>query len=90
VGATGGLGYTIRGITLNVAYAFIWSPDRTVTNGDIRVINGLAHGDTDTGGMGPTPVINNGQYHAQNQIVSVGLTIAWDDLVGRKRVVRWQ
>jgi long-chain fatty acid transport protein len=88
-GGTGGLGYCIRGVALNVAYAFIWEPDRNVTNGDIQSINGILNGDPRVG-SGPTPVINNGQYHAQNQIVSIGLTIAWEDLLGRKRVIRWQ
>ncbi len=91
---TVGLGYTVRGITLNVGYAYIWEPARNVTNGDIRLINGIIQGNNDTvlspGGK-PTDVINNGYFQAHNQILSVGLTVAFDDLIGRhRRVIHWQ
>jgi long-subunit fatty acid transport protein len=89
---TVGLGYSVRGVTLNVAYAYIWEPDRNVTNGDIRLINGIDGGATtlSTGGI-PTDVINNGKYHASNQMLSVGITIAWEALLGRhRRVIHWQ
>lgn len=85
---TGGIGYTVRGVTLALAYAYIYEPDRTVTNGDIQSINGVANGDTTTV-EGPTPVVNNGHYHAENQILSVGLTIAWDELLKKQRKVNW-
>src|SRR6202012_4876762 len=39
-----GLGYSVRGVTLNLAYAYMWEPDRTVTNGDIQSINGFDNG----------------------------------------------
>ena len=86
---TGGIGYTVRGVTLAVAYAYVYEPDRTVTNGDIQSINGVANGDTNTV-EGPTPVVNNGHYHAQNQILSIGLTIAWDELLKKQRKVNWE
>ena len=63
-GGTAGLGYSVRGITLNIAYAYMYEPDRNVTNGDIQSINGVANGSTNTT-AGPTPVVNNGLYHAQ-------------------------
>jgi long-subunit fatty acid transport protein len=85
---TAGLGYSVRGVTLNVAYAFIWEPDRNVTNGDIQSINGVANGSTNTT-EGPTPVINNGLYHAQNQILSFGLQIAWDELLKKRKTHNW-
>jgi long-subunit fatty acid transport protein len=85
---TGGIGYTVRGVTLAVAYAYIYEPDRTITNGDIQSINGVANGDTNTV-EGPTPVVNNGHYHAQNQVLSLGLTIAWDELLKKHRKVNW-
>jgi long-subunit fatty acid transport protein len=88
-GATAGIGATVRGITLNFAYAYVYEPDRTVTNGDIRVINGVEGGGTTAMGQ-DTPVFNNGHYHARNQIVSIGLTVAWAELLGRRRIIRWQ
>jgi hypothetical protein len=87
---TGGLGYRVRGISLNIAYAYVWEPDRTVTNGDIHLINGI-DGSFNEPNNGPaTPVVNDGQYHARNQIVSIGLTVAWEELLGRYRHVYWQ
>jgi long-subunit fatty acid transport protein len=88
IGATGGLGYSVRGVTLNIAYAYIWSPDRNVTNGDIQSINGFANGETQTS-RGPTPVVNNGFYHAQNMVLSLGVQIVWDELLKRRRTVSW-
>jgi long-subunit fatty acid transport protein len=88
-GGTGGLGYSVRGVSLNVAYAYMYEPDRTVTNGDIQSINGVANGTTTTV-EGPTPVVNNGHYHAQTQILSVGLTITWDELLKKQRKVNWE
>ena len=78
----------MRGISLNVAYAFIWSPDRDVTNGDIQSINGISGGNSTQ--AGPTPVVNNGHYHSQNQIVSVGLIIAWDQLLKKRKTHDWE
>jgi hypothetical protein len=88
-GGTAGLGYTVRGVTLNVAYAYIYEPDRNVTNGDIQSINGVANGSTMTT-SGPTPVVNNGLYHANNMILSFGLQIAWDQLLKNRKTHDWQ
>ena len=85
---TVGLGYRVRGIAINIAYAFIWEPDRNVQNGDIRLINGIDGSQMSNGG--PTPVINNGQYHAQNQILSVGLSVTFDELLRRRRSIYWE
>jgi hypothetical protein len=90
VAGTAGLGYRVRGIALNVGYAYIWEPDRIVNNGDIRLINGQTGFFTEDPNNSPTPVVNNGQYHASNQILSLGLSIAWEELVGRRRFVHWE
>ncbi|MCA1664156.1 MAG: hypothetical protein LC659_07800, partial [Myxococcales bacterium] len=89
IGGTAGLGYRVRGITLNVAYAYMYEPDRNVTDGDIQSINGVANGSTMTT-SGPTPVVNNGFYHAQNMVLSFGLQIAWDELLKKRRTHDWQ
>jgi long-subunit fatty acid transport protein len=88
-GGTAGLGYSVRGVTLNVAYAYMYEPDRNVTNGDIQSINGVANGSTMTT-SGPTPVVNNGLYHAQNMILSFGLQIAWDELLKKRKTHNWE
>ncbi|MCU1281217.1 MAG: Long-chain fatty acid transport protein, partial [bacterium] len=85
---TVGLGYKVRGVSLNIAYAYIYEPDRNVTNGDIQSINGVANGSTMTT-AGPTPVVNNGFYHANNMILSFGLQIAWDDLLKKRKTADW-
>ncbi|HEY1584044.1 MAG TPA: outer membrane protein transport protein [Polyangia bacterium] len=89
IGATAGLGYSVRGVTLNVAYAYMYEADRNVTDGDIQSINGVANGSTMTT-VGPTPVVNNGLYHAQNMILSFGLQIAWDELLKKRKTHNWQ
>jgi long-subunit fatty acid transport protein len=95
VAPTVGLGYTVRGITLNIAYAYMWEPSRNVTNGDVRLINGIVQGSNDmvlSPNGKPTDVINNGYFQAHNQILSIGLTVAFDDLIRRRhrRVIHWQ
>lgn len=83
VAGTVGLGYRVRGIGINAAYAFVWSPDRVVTNGSLRPIDGLT-GDTDDGNKVPFPVVNNGRYSAHTQILSLAVTINWDEALRKK------
>jgi long-subunit fatty acid transport protein len=89
VAGTAGIGYKVRGVALNIAYAYIWEPDRNVTNGDIHAINGI-NGTTMLQSGADTTVVNNGQYHAQDMILSLGLTVVWDELLGRKRKILWE
>jgi long-chain fatty acid transport protein len=84
-GFTGGLGYKIRGVAINVAYGYLFSPDRNVANGDILSLNGTSGTNTGSDGK-PLPVINNGQYHAVTQILSIGLTLAFDEILKKNRV----
>lgn len=80
IGGTGGLGLTVRGITLNVAYAYLYSVPRTVENGALSPVNG-------TNGMPLSfndmlaPAVNNGSYSGQTHLVSLGLSVLFDDLV---------
>jgi long-subunit fatty acid transport protein len=89
IGITGGLGYRVRGIAINVAYAYILESSRTVTDGEIAPINGAQHGMPLDSQGNPLPAVNNGTYSGSNQILSVGLTVGWDELVKSDRVVRW-
>jgi long-chain fatty acid transport protein len=78
LGLTAGLGVKWRGLTLNVAYAFVWSPDRTVTDSEIRAVsatNGTNYGPTD-----PNVIIGNGLYQPMMHIVSFGLTVNFSEL----------
>jgi long-chain fatty acid transport protein len=89
IAGTVGLGYSVRGFTLNLAYAYVHDFDRTVTNGDIAPVNGAAHGDSVDDAGNPLPAVNNGRYHGQTHIISFGVTLRFDELVGRKHHVRW-
>ncbi len=86
-GGTLGLGFLIRGISINVAYAYIYSPVRIVRNGDILSLNGTNGTTTDSGGN-PLPVINNGTYKASTQILSLGISFAFDELMKKNRPPR--
>ena len=68
---TAGIGYKVRGFTINLSYAFIYSPSRDVTSSNIRAIsayNGSAYDADD-------PVINynKGHYDYSTQILSLGV-----------------
>jgi long-subunit fatty acid transport protein len=86
VAPTFGLGYRVRGVAVNLAYAYVWSPDRDVRDGDIRGINAVTMGTTasSTPNMDPLPVVNNGHYHAASQILSVSLNVAWDEALHKR------
>src|SRR6185312_6526626 len=86
---TAGLGYSVHGFTINAAYAYVYELDRTVTDGDIAPVNGAAHGDSVDDQGNPLPAVNNGKYHGQTHIISIGVTLRFDELVGRKHHVRW-
>jgi len=81
---TFGVGYKIRGVTINLAYAFIYEPQRIVTDGDVRIINGVNGTFVDPNGN-PTGVVNNGTYQAQTHVLSIGLKFEWDELIRTKR-----
>jgi long-chain fatty acid transport protein len=89
IGFTVGLGYRYHGFTIQAAYAYMYEPDRTVTNGDIAPINPAQHGASIDSTGKPFAAVNNGTYRGQTQIVSLGVTFAWDELVGKKRIPVW-
>ncbi|HEX4456696.1 MAG TPA: hypothetical protein VIA18_01925, partial [Polyangia bacterium] len=60
------------------------SPDRQVTNGTLRPIDGLT-GDTNDGNKVPFPTVNSGRYSAHTQIFSLAVTINWDETLRKKR-----
>lgn len=80
IGGTAGLGLSVRGITLNLAYAYLYSLPRTVTDGALLPIDGLT-GKTLSINGSPAPAINSGDYRGQNHILSLGLSVVFDELV---------
>jgi long-subunit fatty acid transport protein len=84
VAGTFGTALRVRGITLQGAYAYVWSPDRTVTNGAVRPIDGF-DGSNGIPGGAQFGVVNNGHYHARTHILSVSASIEFDELLKKKR-----
>jgi hypothetical protein len=41
------------------------------------------------GGGSVLPAVNNGRYRAETHIVSLGVTLRFDELAGRKHVPAW-
>jgi long-subunit fatty acid transport protein len=87
VAPTFGLGYRVRGVAVNLAYAYVWSPDRDVRDGDLRGINAVTMGSSasSTPNMDPLPVVNNGHYHVASQILAVSLNVAWDEALAKRQ-----
>ncbi len=89
IAATFGLGYSVRGFTFNLAYAYVHELDRVVTDGDIAPVNGAQHGASLDDAGNPLPAVNNGRYHGETHIVSFGVTLRFDELAGRTHRPRW-
>jgi len=78
LGLTLGLGLKYRGVTLNVAYAYVYSPSRTVTDSEITAVsatNGTNYAPND-----PRIIIGNGLYQPTLHILSIGLTFNFSEL----------
>jgi len=87
IGVTAGIGLRWNGTTINFGYAYQIEPDRVVSDGQLRSLNGARAGASVATTGEPLPVVNNGTYHGATQIISIGLTTSWDELVKSKRVV---
>lgn len=74
--ATLGLGYKYRGFTINAAYAFIYSPDRTVTNSTLRAISAINGSNWD---HEPETIYGNGKYETTLHMMSIGLSFNFEE-----------
>jgi long-subunit fatty acid transport protein len=81
LGATAGLGARIRGVTLNVAYAFIHSFPRDVADGRLRPIDASSGMPLVDSFGNPTPGVNNGRYEGRNHILSLGMQVRFDEMI---------
>jgi long-subunit fatty acid transport protein len=86
---TFGLGFSYRGVGLNVAFAEIYSPERVVTNGDVAPVNPAQHGQSIDANGNPLPPVNNGTYDASIQMISFGLRVEIETLIGTNRSRGW-
>lgn len=80
VGATVGLGLGGRGVTLNLAYAYLHSLPRVVEDGELRPLDGARGGPLSINDQ-LVPAVNNGRYSGRNHIVSLGLSLLFDEMV---------
>jgi long-subunit fatty acid transport protein len=86
IGICLGLGYKIRGVTMNVAYNYITSPTREVAAGHQQLVNGL-NGTLSQANGDPTAVINNGKYTASDHVILFGLVFRFDEVLKKNRVL---
>lgn len=96
IGMTLGLGYRWKGLLINAAYAYVYSPQRTVTNGQLTPINSYGAQsvqggiqDRPTGSDTRYPGVNNGTYNIATQVVSIGLSFYIEDFLKKKRVLTY-
>jgi long-chain fatty acid transport protein len=76
-GLTLGAGFKWKGLTINAAYAWIYSPTRDISNSEITAVNSF-HGTQYERGDAVL-YVGNGTYHYTTQIVSVGLTVNFSE-----------
>jgi hypothetical protein len=79
LGGTMGMGVNVRGLTLNLAYAYLQSLTRTVTDGALLPIDGITGQPLMINGQ-PAAAVNNGVYSGHNHILSIGLSFLFDEM----------
>lgn len=77
LGVSSGVGFSMRGVEVNLAYCYQHSLSRTVTDGQLRIIDGTTGQPAQLGGQTLAPV-NNGTYSGSTHLLSAGLTFRFD------------
>jgi long-chain fatty acid transport protein len=77
-GLTVGAGLKLNGFTINLAYAFIYSPDRNVTNSANLAVSGTNGTNFDKGDA--LIPVGNGLYQASLHIFSLGVTVNFSEV----------
>ncbi len=87
IAGTVGIGLHWGGLQFNLSYAEVFEPDRNVTpgSGQIRPIDGAAHGNPVDSEGALLPAVNEGQYQGHTEIVSFGVVATLDEMFGWKR-----
>lgn len=67
----------------------MFEAQRVVTDGDIRPIDGAKNGSSLGADGNPLPAVNNGVYNATTQVLSLGISMAFDEMARSNRVVRY-
>lgn len=79
LGGSLGVGFCVRGLTLNLAYAYLQSLPRTVTDGALLPIDGLSGMPLMINGQ-PAAAVNNGEYRGNQHILSIGISFLFDEI----------
>lgn len=72
-GFTAGLGFKWKGLTINAAYAYVFTPSRSVSDSEIYALS--ATNGNPVPGVDPMIAVGNGRYSWMTQIVSLGITV---------------
>jgi long-chain fatty acid transport protein len=91
VAGTVGLGYHRGAFGVDVGYAAIASVPRLVgtDQGDVRPVNGAKGGKPVDNNGDLLPAVNEGAYRGFTHILSVGVTVTFDELFGAPRPVHF-
>ena len=86
-----GVGFKWNGFQLNVAYADVFEPGRSVApgTGQIRPIDGAAHGAGVDSNGSPLPAVNEGQYAGHTDVFSFSVVAVFDEILGTPRSKTW-
>jgi hypothetical protein len=84
------VGFTVGGLTFNVAYAEVFEPGSTVQpgQGNVRPIDGAQHGATVDAQANALPAVNEGNYAGHTDMLSVGVVAVFDEILGGARAKR--
>jgi hypothetical protein len=73
----------MRGMELNAAYSYQHSLTRTVTSGELRIIDGTTGQPVRINDQ-VAPAINNGTYSGSTHVLSLGLLLRFDEWRAKK------
>jgi long-subunit fatty acid transport protein len=88
IAGTVGAGLEVPGFVFNVAYAEIFDVNRTVQAGGLAPVNGTAHGASVDPTGAPYPAVNDGTFSGHSRVVSLGMTVRFDAILGSRREAR--
>jgi long-subunit fatty acid transport protein len=89
IAGTLGAGLQLRTFSLDAAYAEIFDISRTVGSGALGPVNGAEHGASiDSAGI-PYPAVNSGTYSGHSHLLSLGVTVKFDELLRSRPGDSW-
>ncbi len=78
VGLTLGAGLRFPGFTINLAYAYVWSPTRNVADSEVTALSAI--NGTNYSASEPRLIIGNGRYEPSVHILSLGVTVNFSEI----------